>query len=53
MFLAAYREDPGQLDNAIIFSTIEILAFLRITLFFLGVCLGFIAELNVIFTRFV
>lgn len=43
----------NNLSSALIFSTLELMVFLRVNLFFLAIGVGFIYELNVIFERFV
>ena len=43
----------GKLSTALIFSTLELMVFLRLNIFFFSIGVGFLYELNVIFERFV
>lgn len=43
----------GELSTALIFSTLELMVFLRLNMFFFSIGIGFLYELNVIFERFV
>jgi hypothetical protein len=43
----------GKLSTALIFSTLELMVFLRLNIFFFSIGVGFLYELNVIFGRFI
>jgi len=43
----------GKLSTALIFSTLELMVFLRLNIFFFSIGVGFLYELNVIFERFI
>jgi hypothetical protein len=52
MFVVVHHA-TGELSTALIFSTLELMVFLRLNLFFVSIGVGFMYELNVIFERFV
>ncbi len=52
MFIASHYAE-GRLTTALIFSTLELMVFLRLNIFFFAIGVGFLYELNVIFERFV
>jgi hypothetical protein len=52
MFLTVHYVTE-KLSTALIFSTLELMVFLRLNIFFFSIGIGFLYELNVIFERFV